>query len=788
MNVFEILQLVGMLPLLAIIGDPLRHYVFNRSDSFRDLTLLQILLLDFYIGGSILYLIALIPIGVFGVSIPFILPLTFVLCLYIHKELLARIIGSKFSFKIIGKNGLYTFLLVVSIFLTVFLVRVFVHSNFVFVSVADQPFHSLIVRKIMDQGSIAYTLEPYVLRYSLPESPLQYQQGLHVVLAYVASIFNWTAPNAVRLADMLFQALGVLGGYYLGKRALNSDLFGLTFAFLFAFISRWPKTMAWGSNAFTLGFPLFLITIATLATIWKKGASKNDVLPLGLLVGFLGAIHPTYLFVVVFAMLVMFSKISVRRLFLVGLLVFVFIAPVIITRAQDPQISAPQSLGLTPLSDTLSHTINSDWISPYPLMRYLVLLLIPTGVIWIFVRKKDSQMKSFISVTLIMAISGLVISLSLLGISELPLPSLPQYQLHMGIIYNSLLLFSAILIGDFIYLMLNTVNENKSKFKNGLNKKILVALGIILILTPYIYHGGINEATYISGQTRYFDAVTENDLELVQWMQENIPDDSTILVHRFDAGVYLSSLAEYKTVFVPIVTLSSTGPVYSEILNSITSGELTPEIYEKIQQYGFEYLFMGEHISPHGADLNWPRWKPEAIQGNPNFRLLKSVGASYLFEIDISDPYSQILFKEDFQANSLKFWQTVSRGVGEGEANIISYNGISALQVKTRMSITSTFFATYLHRLVTKITPNSTLSFRVDFDVVAPTIYVYDDKWTNKIVIPIKIPGEYYVNIGELWKSAHGASLPENVIIQLVNRGKSGVENTVTFEYVSIRT
>ena len=788
MNVFEIIQLLAILPILAIIGDPLRHYVFSRSPLFGDLNLLQTLILDFYVGGSILYLMALIPIGVFGALIPFILPVMFIMFLYIHKEFLARIIRSKFSFSINGKQGFYTFILLASIFFTVFLIRVYVQSNFVFGGVADQPFHSLIVRKIMDQGSIAYTLEPYVLRYSLPESPLQYQQGLHVVLAYVASIFNWTAPNAVRLADMLFQALGVLGGYYLGKKALNSDLFALTFAFVFAFISRWPKTMAWGSNAFTLGFPLFLITLATLTYMWKNGASKNDTLPLGLLIGFLGAIHPVYLFVTALAMLIMLAKISVHHLFLVGLIVFIFLVPVVITRTQDPYIPTPTAMGLDPLNETLSRAITGDWISSFPFMRYLVLFLLPAGVLWILIRRKDEQVRSFISTTTIVIISGLIITLSMLCISELPLPSLPQWQLHMGVIYNILLLFFGILIGDILARLLSLLNENKIKTKIDLNRKFLVTLAILLILSPFIYHGGIAEQSYLTGQVDYYDSMTRDDLKLIQWMQKNIPNNSTILVNRFDGGVYLPSVSGYKTLFVPIATLSGINPDYGKLVGSIVSGEFTPDIYEKFQKYGFEYLFIGGHSSPHGGDLNWSRWKPETIQGNPNFKLLQSIGASSLFAINISDPYSHIIFKEDFQMNSLKFWQIATRGDGEGEANIISYNGTYALQVKTRMSIISTSYYMYMYRSINVPDSNVTLDFKVTFEGSYPSIYIYDTEWKNRIEIPITNPGEFSVDIGKLWATSHGASLPAKIIIQIVNRGDSGMENTVTYDYISFRT
>jgi hypothetical protein len=787
MNVFEIIQLIGMLPILAIIGDPLRHYVFSRSALFRDLNLIQILLLDFFIGGSILYLIAIIPAGIFGALIPFILPVSFILFLYIHKEFLTRIIRSKFSFRLIGKQGVYTFLLLLGVFLTIFLIRVYVQSHFVFGPNGDQAFHSLVVRKIMDQGSIAYTLEPYVIRYTLPDSPLQYQQGLHVILAYVASIFNWTAPNAVRLADMLFQSLGVLGGYYLGKKALNSDVYGLMFGFIFGFISRWPKTMPWGSNAFTLGFPLFLIIIAALIFMWKKGISRNDVVPMGLLIGFLGAIHPTYLFVVVLAMAFMLitRRIPIHRFFFVGLIVFVFISPVVITRVQDLYNAIPEPSGLSRVSQSLRNAVTGDWISYFPFMRYLILLLLPAGVVWLFIRKKDEQVRSFINVTTIIIFSGIVIFLlSSLSFSGLSLPQLPFFQLHFGIIYNSLLFFSGLLMGDIIIYLLGNLNENKPEPKIRV-RKLLVGFTILLMLAPFIYYGGIEETSYLMGQERLFNAMTPDDLALIDWMQENFPVQTKVLVHRFEGGNYLASLAGYRTIFNPTTTTSSLDPDYVEIVKSIGNGSLTPELFKKLESYGFNYLWVGSAPSPQLRGYNWPAWSSDAIRANPNFKLVKSVGKSCLFKIEISDPHA--LFVEDFQENSLKYWELVSGGEGEGAPSIISYNGGTALEVKVQKAETARFFSLYLHRYLNVGSSNVTLNFKVDFDVSAPNIYVYDTKWNRRIDIPIRGPGKYSVDISKLWNTSYDSHLPAKIIIQLITRS-TGVQNTAIFDYITIRT
>ena len=60
----ELFQLLLLLGLLVFIGDPLRAVALKRLDMFSDLDLVQICIIDVFVGGFILYALAILPLRV----------------------------------------------------------------------------------------------------------------------------------------------------------------------------------------------------------------------------------------------------------------------------------------------------------------------------------------------------------------------------------------------------------------------------------------------------------------------------------------------------------------------------------------------------------------------------------------------------------------------------------------------------------------------------------------------------------------------------------------------------
>ena len=820
MEIRDIVLLVSFVPVLAVIGDVLRYSLFRRSALFQKLGFLQVLLLDFFLGGVILYLLALVPFPVFGAVTPYILPASLVLFFLLRVKVfikffrvtLPRLVkdeearqalkasvlaGAKKSVSFRKKNsggGLWTVLGALAVFFTLLIIRVYVQSDFAFGGVGDQPFHSLIVRGIMEQGSIVYTLQPYILRYSLPDLPLQYQQGLHVIVAYMASLFKWTPPEAVRLLDLLFQSLPVLGGFYLGRKCFNSGTYGLAFAFVFGFISRWPTFLPWGSNAFTLAFPLFLVTIASLSESWKDRIPLRDAVPLGLLIGFMGAIHPTFLFVIGLAVFIMFllRRFSILHLLILLVIVFVFILPVVVTRAQDMFVSAQQAEatgGFELLGESWRYITTGDWLSPYLMLRRLIMFLVPASILWVSVRRNSKQSASLLKVAVVMLISGVIITFAMLFlVSVLPLPSLPQWQLHMGVIYNCLLIFAGILLGDVWSYIVNAAESSRAVLGKYQTYLVFILINF-LIAFPFVYQGAIEFQKFMVQQLGYYDAMTQDDLALIRWMEDNIPEESNVLVNRFQGGVYLPSLAGYRTVLVPYASFYALTSDYFELAETITDGKFTRDRIEKLQQYGFEYVFVGGKQSPQAKDLKFDDWKPETLLNNPNYKPVKSFGGSYLFAIDLSNP--DIIFKEDFMEGSLEHWELATKGQGPTTEIIENVGDGTRLQITAKKLETEDLSAVYLHRFIDVWTSDIGMGFKVDVSGNVSGSYqisVIDTSWSKRIDIPIEQSGEYIKNIGELWKAAHGTDIPQSFIVQLIVRDKTGAGSSATFDYVNIHS
>lgn len=227
-------QLLFLLFLLIVNGEPLRAVFFRRLRLFSDLDFVQICILDVYVGGLILYVLAILPFRLFSwiVVVCFTL-LSIVLSVIIHSKTLVR--GASFSkiraFWVENKKTLLTYLLVFLMFTIFLLINLSSLSGLVFGSVRDESVHSLDVQVILENHSVPLTLQPYV-----PEGII-YPQASHVIFAFATYILNMDVPKIVFYVSVLFKSLSVLGAYFLGRKLGSSIAYSLGLSFVFAFIS-----------------------------------------------------------------------------------------------------------------------------------------------------------------------------------------------------------------------------------------------------------------------------------------------------------------------------------------------------------------------------------------------------------------------------------------------------------------------------------------------------------------------------------------------------------------------
>jgi len=280
--------------LLIADGEPFRFFLLTRLKSMADLDLIQIIILDIYLGGFFLYLIAMLPLHLF--SWPIVLGFT-VLCMLLSIAVHFKALSSLTSLAKIraslaqNRKASLEYTVVLAMFLLFLLINLASTSGFVFGSVRDESIHSLSVQVILENKQVPVTLQPYLAEGII------YPQASHVIFAFASYMLNMEVPKAVFYVSVLFKSLVVFGAYFLGKKLSSRKAFPLGLSFVFVFVSSWPLYITWGGNPFLVGFPVFLVSLGLLFPIARNHGKSSlaELAAIGLLFGYCAAIIISYL-------------------------------------------------------------------------------------------------------------------------------------------------------------------------------------------------------------------------------------------------------------------------------------------------------------------------------------------------------------------------------------------------------------------------------------------------------------------------------------------------------------
>ena len=179
---------------------------------------------------------------------------------------------------------------IIAIFLGAYAYRLMPLEFITFGSVHDESLHSLFIRLMEINRGIPETHQPYLPQY------LIFPQGLHVVFTFIYYLSGCIPPTVVLNSAALFNALSIFGGYFFGKEAHDEKL-GLALAFILGFVAQYPIAITWGGDMMPVGILLLLMITGVFYgnLLYRRGSfhkrSYLDLVPLGLLLGYLGAVH-----------------------------------------------------------------------------------------------------------------------------------------------------------------------------------------------------------------------------------------------------------------------------------------------------------------------------------------------------------------------------------------------------------------------------------------------------------------------------------------------------------------
>ncbi len=826
-----LIQLLVVFAFLVFIGEPLRFVASKRLIMLSGLDLIEKCVLDVFLGGFILFILALLPFGLLSFSVILILILAcFTVSLLLHRKALVNYAkaATKLDFYVKNRKNLFVYLTLILMFLVFISINLAALNSTVFGSVRDESIHSLYVQVMSENHFIPFTLEPY-----LPEA-IVYPQASHVIFTFAHCITSLNVPETILYVSVLFKGLSIMGAYFLGKKLGKTKLYGLGLGFVFVFLSSWPLNVTWGANPFIVGFPLFLICLGLLYSLYQR-FSYTELAVLGLLVGYSGALILSYFETFTLVSMIFFAYFLIKKpnggvvnvlgrfgtVFLASLVPLVpFIYRYIYTYSYpNHNIGLPSDVAFISenkifFSQSLQWAL--DNLSPYLLLKILFMVIIASFAILLLITdeyKKDND-RIILSNRFAIAIFSAALALSLVSFFLTPDMDVISWG-HQGIILSiplSILtlnffvkFYEAIFNGKF-----DTLAQKLSvpHFDKGSKAALLASLTLLsLLVAPFVYYRFAADPSRLADNYNVYAVTTKGDYDLMLWMGENLSSNAVILVHPYEAGLFIPSVSHHKVIFP--YTASYLSASYQRIVHMIANCTLNATTYQLMKDWNITHVYVGENVAYSNNTFPW--WNPQLFIGNPNFELAKNFSNSYLFELAITN--SQMSLYDDFQhANwSQNGWVSNQTGYGLGNASINEVAGSRQLVLKAQAAPSAfNWEPRYAYLIERPIFSENTTSVSLSFDLNVAggfsgrdtfAVVVSDPEESKAIVLSTQdgVFHEYSVaavisdssdtlkfDLSRLWEQKYGSSLPETAVLQFITYDFDGNQNVVYLDNISV--
>jgi len=820
---------------LSILGEPLRIILRRFAGLFKSIDFLQILVLDVYLGGFLLYIVAIIPLHLFSaITLYAITSVSIVVVFLLHWRKFRNAIQnlSLYSKKVSFQNHhSFELMLVVLMFLLSLFIQTSPLNNLFFGSVRDTSIHSLFVQVIIENKQVPVTVQPYL------NEGIVYPQGFTPIAAYSVFILNYLPPQAIFYLTSLFNALTILGAYFLGKTLSRKWNLGLSLAFVFTFVTSWPKYITWGSNPLVASFPFYFVCLSLFPFLAKEKLKMGAIFAIGFLFGYLSVLHLQTYETLIASLFILWLYIALKRekdrwsrllnLVIISGLSLLILSPFLyrllafypyplhnIGIPEDVEISGPQpslSLVLTGSTWLLEH------LAPNTLLRIASFALFFVSVLMIVrLRRKNSFTQTNELITLGTAtLLGQLLIFFLGAISPYDFIFYPQLLLLYFPFYFFIAVFNFHLYHFFSSRLSKKILAKTDEPKLKTKKLLVTAVSLMLLLgvyAPFLYQSVVLDVRSLYGSYSVFSVTTEQDLQLIFWIRDNLPRNATILVNTFQGGTFIPSIANRKVVFPSFA--SSYSVSYQKLVALLEGNMLNATIYDLMKHFNITNIYVGSGVSPWD---DWThKWNPKLFLGNPNFKLLTNFGDAYLLNFSYTDP--NIVFLDDFEHVlwNESGWQTYFDGNGLGNVTITTdfgYGSHRCLKMTARAVYTVSewkygycifreFFVQNNSDVTFSFYLNATegLHGKDTFAVLISNIY------RNQSMI-IATPNGVYENyahaislsgfegffefkgnlsLSTLWHQMFNSSLPNPFILELVNWDLDGVESVVYIDNIKV--
>ena len=459
----------------------------------------------------------------------------------------------------------------------------------------DSVHHALITRLIMENGAYPSSYLPY-----LDISPSAYHPGFHSI----AAIFTWLSKldlaDSILILGQVLNALSVFTVYLFTTLLTRKKSAGVLAAVITGFITPMPSYYtSWGRYTELTGL-LVLPVLLALLQLWidgKKKAKFIRIMILGALT--LGGVFLIHYRVIAFLVALLFSYVILQFLYrnslrgrkiskflwlisLTSILGIIFVLPWFFQALKTTILP----IAKTPITSTVAFFQDFAWPYLTSALGKQSLVLAGLGLLWGMIKRER-----FVFILLIWAL----IMFFFANMAALKIPG-------GGLISNAsveIMLFIPIAIFGGYFL-----DQVLSNWKNLIHQRLIApAMGLVLLFLGYFSYLGAQQLIPIINPVTILSRTA--DLPAIQWINENVPEDETIIINPFawgyglyggsDGGYWISPLSGRQTIPPPVLYgLSQQIDAINRLSQDIIALSSDPAaLSDLLRSLNYHYIYTG---------------------------------------------------------------------------------------------------------------------------------------------------------------------------------------------------
>ncbi len=538
--------------------------------------------------------------------------------------------------------------------------------------------HTLMVRIILDNPDSLFTrsAQPY------GDFFIKYPSATHVFCAFFVSFLGVSIEKIVLLLSFVLPCLIALSFYSSIKCLFDNNLvsfLGLLLSAFFTIGLSWAP-MSWGGLPVLLSF---YISISGIGLIYAL--SKNKITPLtALLMGLVFFIalqtYPTAVLILTFWFLLILCANLVQRfrvfhmqssaLFSLKrndlLSIIVFLLPITASFPYLYSYYVNNIAGRFVLANTTLNSVSSvtseivktkisfNWLLDIPHLSLffsefglslslaslslliIILLVSPVNKRLLFIFQYKSILPGLLLIYFLTIILLSYISLTIFLPVKLLLNLFDPARVWQHFFIPATFLSAVVLsfFIKFLYFCFKVFNKKTGSFWNRIIACVFLAL--LIMSTFLVSIPVISEQHEVYNKTKEsfdtYKSLNKDDLLLMNWIVQNVPPNSLILVSAGDSGQFVSSVTQRLSI-----SKYSSVANYTDLMLALTSNASDSRAVPLLIEHNVTYVYIGSTSTTFALQIpDYRQFNATQFEICPYFTLTHHVGDSWLFEFNAS--------------------------------------------------------------------------------------------------------------------------------------------------------